>query len=296
MTEASANAEVTGIIDGGLGAQGTALLVVLLDSGAFVVEMEGRVDIRGKDSGAKAAGRAPGNSASEDKLYAAGAAQVDVVSYDLLEELTSGKGAVEDLGKADLELEDGEVMVIACPSVFGGKGLRQHCHPATEESLDMIGTELVTSLLYTGSIRGTEQAVIQSGKRYALFLELALDPLMAIEPDPTGERSIGAELDKRRPKVPVKDIEVVVVNTGASTGELVVGDARGTALGSVGAKGGCLLLSDADEHYPLLARSPLKVRASNLLLSLALLETNNGDGMLLGKALYSGDKVPGKAA
>jgi hypothetical protein len=63
-----------GIIDGGLGAQGAALLIVLLDSGAFVVEMKGWVDIRGKDSGAEAAGCAPGNSASEDKLDTAGGA------------------------------------------------------------------------------------------------------------------------------------------------------------------------------------------------------------------------------
>ena len=75
--------------------------------------MEGGVNIRGKDSGAEAAGRTPGNSASEDKLYTAGASQVNVVAYDLLEELTPGKGAVKDLGEADLELEDREVVVIA---------------------------------------------------------------------------------------------------------------------------------------------------------------------------------------
>jgi hypothetical protein len=171
-----------GIIDGSLGTEGPALLVVLLDSGAFVVEIQGRIDIRGKNSGAEAAGCAPGSSASEDKLHTAGAAQVNMVSYDFLEELTSRKGAVEDLGKADLELEDGEVMVIACPSVLGSKGLWQHCHPATEEGLNMIGTELVTNILRTGGIRGMEQAVIQTGKRDAPFLELALDPFMAIFP------------------------------------------------------------------------------------------------------------------
>jgi len=257
--------------------------------------MEGRVNIRGKDSGAEAAGCTPGNFASEDKLHAAGSAQVNMVSYDFLEKLTAGKGAVKDLGKADLELEDREVVVIACPSVFGGKGLRQHCHPAPEEGLDMVGAELVTDILHTSSIGGIEQAVIQSREEDASFLELALDPFMAIEPDPAGERGIGAELDKGRAKVPVKDIEVVVVNTGAGTGEVVVGNAGGTALGPVGPKGGCLLLSDADEHYSLLARGTLEVAPSDFLLSLALLEMNDGDGLLFGKALYRGDEVPGKA-
>ncbi len=282
------------IIDGSLGAQGTALLVVLLDSGAFVVEMEGRVNISGKDSGAKAAGCAPGNPASEDKLYTAGAAQVNMVSYDFLEELTPGKRSIEDLGKADLELEDREVMVIACPSVFGGEWLRQHRHPAPEESLDMGGAELVTDILYTGDIKSAEQAVIQAGERDTPFLELALDPLVAIEPDPASERGIGAELDKGGAEVAVKDIEVVVVNTGAGTGEFVVGDTRGTSLGTVGAEGGCFLLSDTDEHRPLLTRGPLEVGSSDPLLSLTLLETDNRDGMFLGKAFHGGGEVPGK--
>jgi len=285
-----------GIIDSSLGAQGTALLVVLLDSGALVVEMKGRVDIRGKDSGAEAAGCTAGNSASEDKLYAAGAAEVNMVTYDFLEELTAGKRAVEDLGKADFELEDGEVMVITCPSVFGGKWLRQHRHPAAEEGLDVVGTELVADILHTGSIGGIEQAVIQAGKGDAPFLKLALDPLVAVEPDPAGKGGIGAELDKRGAKVPVENIEVVVVNTDAGTGEVVVGNTGGTAPGPVGTKGSCLLLSDADEHYPLLARGTLKVGLSDLLLSLTLLETDDGNGLFLSKAFNGGDKVSGKMA
>jgi hypothetical protein len=285
-----------GIIDGSFGAQGTALLVVLLDSGAFVVEMEGRVDIRGKDSGAEATGCTPGNSASEDKLHAAGASQVDMVSYDFLEEIAPGKGAVEDLGKADLELEDREVVVIACPSVFGGKGLRQHRHPAAEESLDVGSAELVTDLLHRGGIGGIEQAVIEGSERYTPFLKLALDPLMSIKPDPAGERGIGAQLDKRGAKIPVEDIEVVVVNTGAGAGEVVVGDAGGIAPGPVGAKGGCLLLSDADEYHSLPASGPLEVRPGNLLLSLSLLEMDDGNGMFLRKVFHGGGKVPGKTA
>jgi len=67
-------------------------------------------------------------------------------------------------------------------------------------------------------------------------------------------------LIKEGPEVAVEDIEVVVVNTGAGTGELVVGGAGGTTLGSIGTKDGCLLLGDADEHHPLLARGTLLER------------------------------------
>jgi len=121
--------------------------------------MQGRVNIRGKNPGAEASWCTAGNSASEDKLDTAGAAQVNVVAYDFLEELMPGKGAVEDLGQADLELEDREFMVIACPPVFGGRWLGQDRHPAVEEGLDVGGAELVTDILHSGSIRSAKQAV-----------------------------------------------------------------------------------------------------------------------------------------
>ena len=96
-------------------------------------------------------------------------------------------------------------------------------------------------------------------------------------------------------------LEAAVVNTGASKRprELVVGDAGGFVFGPVGAKDGCLLLSDANEyllllHYLALVRVVLEVGSSDLHLSLTLMETNNGNGLLLGKAFHSSGKVPGK--
>ncbi len=181
-------------------------------------------------------------------------------------------------------------MIIACPSVFGGKGLRQHRHPAPEESLDMGGTELVTDILYTGGIGSAEQAVIQAGKRDAPFLELALDPLMAVNPDSAGEGGIGAELDKAGAKVPVQNVEVIVVDTDAGPGKLVVRDTCGAPPGPVSAKGRGLFLGDADEHHALATSGPLKVGLGHLLLSLTLLEVDNGDLLLLGKALHGSNE------
>lgn len=59
---------------------------------------------------------------------------------------------VEELGEADLELEDEEVVAIACPSVFGGEGLWQHCQPAPEKSLDMGGNEPVADILHASVV------------------------------------------------------------------------------------------------------------------------------------------------
>ena len=72
MAQASANAEVAGVIDGGLGAQGTALFIVLLDTGAFVVEMKRRIDICSEYPGAKATRGAAGDAPAEDELYELG--------------------------------------------------------------------------------------------------------------------------------------------------------------------------------------------------------------------------------
>jgi len=159
MAQCPANAEVAGVIDGGLGAQGAALLVVLLDAGALVVEMKGRIDLPGEDPGAKAAWRAGGDTPAEDELYGVGAAQVDVVPDGFLKEAAAGQGAVEDLGEADLELEDGKLMSIAGPTVFGGQWLGEYGHPAAEVGLDVVSAELVADLLDTAGIGGGQDAV-----------------------------------------------------------------------------------------------------------------------------------------
>ena len=55
VMQAFADAEVVGIVDGGLGAQGALLLVVLLDASVFVVDVE-----RGGDALSEDAASIPG--------------------------------------------------------------------------------------------------------------------------------------------------------------------------------------------------------------------------------------------
>ena len=55
-----ADAEVAGVVDGGLGAQGAAFLVVLLDPRVLVVDVQRRGDALGQDAGAEASRRAAG--------------------------------------------------------------------------------------------------------------------------------------------------------------------------------------------------------------------------------------------
>ena len=224
MAQGTANAKVTGIINSSLGAQGTALLIVLFDRRAFVVQMDRRINIGSKDSGAKDTGSASGDPSAKNELDPIRAPQVEVVSNGFHGELASRKGTIEHLSETDLELEDGEVMVVACPSVFVNEGLWQQSHPAPEEGLDIGSTKLVAYFLDTRSIDSAKDAVIQAGKWDAIPLELALDPLMTINPDPASKGGIRAQLDKTRAKVSIQNIKVVVVNADTVTGELVMWD------------------------------------------------------------------------
>jgi hypothetical protein len=81
--------EVAGVVDRGLGTQRRAFLVVLLDRGVFVVDVETRGDALGDDPGAKPARgrpRPPGlESAIEDQPDPVRAPGVEVVADDVFE-------------------------------------------------------------------------------------------------------------------------------------------------------------------------------------------------------------------
>lgn len=255
--------------------------------------MDRRINIGSKDPGAKDTGSASGDPSAKNELNPVRAPQVEVVSNSFLEELASGKGTIEHLGETDLELEDGEVMVIACPSVFVSEGLWQLGHPASEEGLHMSGIKLVADLLDSRSIGSAKDAVIQAGKWDILLLELALDPLVTIEPDPSSEGGIGTQLDKARAKVAVQDIKVIMVDTDTSAGELIVGDACWASIGTRASKGGGLFLGNADKHNSFSTRCPLEIWLSYFLLALAFSQLDYGDISFPGKALHGSHKGSG---
>ena len=61
MTQATANAKITRVIDSSLSAQGSTLFVVLFDTGAFVIEVQRRINVCGKYAGTEAAWGATGD-------------------------------------------------------------------------------------------------------------------------------------------------------------------------------------------------------------------------------------------
>ena len=79
MRQPLGHAEVGGVVDRGFGSQRCAELVVLLDRGVLVIDVQARGDPVGDQAGAEPARcRAPaaaGDPAAEDQRYPAGAAQ-----------------------------------------------------------------------------------------------------------------------------------------------------------------------------------------------------------------------------
>ena len=72
IMEPSADAEVARVVDGGLGAKGLSLLMVLLDLCVLVVDVERRHHAVGDDAGAETARGAPADLAVEDQADLSG--------------------------------------------------------------------------------------------------------------------------------------------------------------------------------------------------------------------------------
>ena len=84
--DSSADVEVPGIVDGRFGSKRLSLLVILLDAGFLVIDVQRRHHAVGDNAGAEPAGRAPGDPSVEDQGHLTGAAEIEVFPDHLLEE------------------------------------------------------------------------------------------------------------------------------------------------------------------------------------------------------------------
>ena len=118
-----------------------SFLVVLLDAGRLVVDVQRRDDAVGEDPGAEPArGRrrlAADDAPVEDQRDPVGAADVEVLADDLLEEHPPGQGPVQHLGEGELGLQDRDVVAVAGPAVRGGERVRQPGQPLAHEPVDL---------------------------------------------------------------------------------------------------------------------------------------------------------------
>src|SRR5262249_19617773 len=89
---------------------------------ALVLDVQTRRHAVGDHAGMETPGGGPRDLPGKEPLDPAGAAQVQVVPDDLLEELPAPEGAIEDLGPAHLHLADGRSIGEARRVVRGGQG------------------------------------------------------------------------------------------------------------------------------------------------------------------------------
>src|SRR5437016_9320127 len=80
VVQSFADGEVVAVVDGGFGAQSPLLLVILLDPGALVIDVEGGCHILGEDAGAHASRGAAGDPAIKDQLDLVGPAEIEVLA------------------------------------------------------------------------------------------------------------------------------------------------------------------------------------------------------------------------
>src|SRR5262249_24939677 len=154
--------EVVGVVEGGLGTEGAVELEVLLDVSSAVTDVQVGADVLGED--ASAGGRLTATAreaAAEDQGHLLGAAQVEMLTDHLLEELTAVWRAVEDLGACDLELKDGELVGVPRATVGSGEGVGQAVHPAVEVALDVRRPEAAAEPPQGGLVVDGGDAVVE---------------------------------------------------------------------------------------------------------------------------------------
>src|SRR5882672_2206081 len=180
--------------------------------------------------------------------------------------------------------------------------MRQAAQPAPEETVDMLGAEAVADLLQLLRVVASEEAVVELDVPYALAADLALGPLVAIDPDAHAERRVRRELDEAEAEIPVEQIEIVLVDVDLTS---VEGETRWAAPRLARelplplldhAKSRDHLLSHADHHDALFAFEASQVFLGDILLALLALEPHNGDVVSLSEGINAPDELVGQPA
>ena len=108
-----ADAEVARVVDGGLGAKRAAFLVVLLDAGVLVVDVQRRNHAVGQDAGAEAPGVRWFTRRSKISCTWSGRPRSRFSRMTSSKKSAAVLGPVQNLGQRELRLQDGDVVAVA---------------------------------------------------------------------------------------------------------------------------------------------------------------------------------------
>src|SRR5271165_52796 len=174
------------------------IIEVLLDPAGLVVAADLRVDSLGDHLGAEGARRGGEYAPAEGQRHAVGAADIQVVADEPLEERPPGGGTPEHPGIGHLELTERQLVDVAGAQVHGGEYLREPGKPAPEKPADRTGPEPVAQPLQQRGLVAGAEPVIQRGIPDPGLIELPLGPLVTVQPDPDRERRIAVDFPERR--------------------------------------------------------------------------------------------------
>ena len=271
--------EVARVVDGGLRAQRPSLLVVLLDPGVLVVDIQGRHHALCDDASAEAPGRPLGDPPLKDELHVVGPPQVQVLADDLLAQDAATDGTVEHLGAGELGLQDGDVIAVARRAIVRRERVRQSMEPLAQQRVDARGVQPVTERLRPRGAGTGQQAVIQSLKGDAFLEQLAFEILMAVQAQLGVVRKVRAELEEEGAKVPIDGIDIVLIDQRGGAGQPGVGPPRLGVPAFLGAADCRFLLCFAEKEHPLLVLELRPVRRRHRVLALPFLEREQRDAL-----------------
>ena len=203
--------------------------------------------------GAKASGSSSGDPPIKDQRHLFGTTNVQMVSDYPFKPHPPGLRSVKDTGLGDLELAEGQLVGVTGLEVLGAEGRRQTPPPTPEEAAHGPRTQPITGALQRFGIGARAESVVQGLLGDARFLQLPLGPLVAVEPPPDRIRRVGVGLPKRATPLGVPEVEVEVVDVGHLTAPLHMRMRRRfLSFALPGTPHRCFLLSNADQHHPLL--------------------------------------------
>src|SRR6266545_3055011 len=289
-----ADAEVIGVVNHRLGAEGPALLEVLLEPRVLVFDGElglhPVLDHAGAEGARSRVWPSAHDPSVEEKLDTVWSSEVEVLPDDLLEELATRKRSPENLGKAELHLPDREAVRVAGGTVLAGEGVGQPGEPTTEEQVHVIWAERIADLLQRLGLLAGQKSVVERLEADSLLAELLFDPLVAVEAHAHTEGHVRRELDEAGAPVAIQDVEVVMVDRYRRAEEVKPSDRAVLAATRLGAEGAVVLLGNPDEHDAFASTEPSELLASDVVLPLVGCELHDGDAIKEGELLDGRDE------
>jgi hypothetical protein len=237
------------------------------------------------DAGAETSGGSRRNPAIEDEPDFLWLAEVEILTDDVLEEEAAVLGLVEDLGKGELGLQDGNLVAAIGLAIRSGEGMRQSGQPLAQQGVDLVAGEVVADLLQARGVGAALDAVVERLEGNASVGELALGVLMAIEVQLGIERKIAAELQEERAEIPLQSVDVIVVHHGGEANDPRIGLA-GLGVGApLGPEHRGFLLGLADKNHSFVLRELAKVLRYHVVFALDLAKLHDRNPMLRRKSI-----------